>query len=57
VQHVRIDAAVYVGRRASRTTGLMLEQVPTRPVGRLGRATDVQGREVDKRLRCDGPNG
>lgn len=57
VQHVHIDAAVYVGYKGERTTALMLEQVPTRPVGRPGRANHVRVREVDTRLRCDGPNG
>ena len=58
VEHVHIDEAVYVGRKGEQNHRIdLLEQVPMRPVGRLGRANYVRVREVDTRLRRDGPNG
>lgn len=57
VQHVHIDEAVYVGRKGEQNHRIdLLETVATRPVGRLGRANYVKLREVETRLRRDGPN-
>jgi flavin reductase (DIM6/NTAB) family NADH-FMN oxidoreductase RutF len=57
VQHVHIDEAVYVGRKGEQNHRIdLLEKVETRPVGRLGRANYVRVREVETRLRRDGPN-
>jgi hypothetical protein len=48
---------VYVGRKGEQNHRIdLLEQVETRPVGRLGRANYVRVREVEARLRRDGPN-
>jgi flavin reductase (DIM6/NTAB) family NADH-FMN oxidoreductase RutF len=58
VQVVHIDEAVYVGRRGEQDHRIdLLERVEMRPVGRLGRANYVRVREVETRLRRDGPNG
>jgi hypothetical protein len=58
VEHVRIDESVYVGRRGDQDHRIdLLERVGNRPVGRLGRAFHVRLREIDARLRRDGPNG
>ena len=58
VQHVHIDEAVYVGRKGEQDHRIdLLEKLETRPVGRLGRANYVRVREVETRLRRDGPNG
>jgi flavin reductase (DIM6/NTAB) family NADH-FMN oxidoreductase RutF len=57
VQHVHIDEAVYVGRKGEQNHRIdLLEPVENRPVGRLGRANYVRVREVETRLRRDGPN-
>lgn len=57
VQHVHIDESVYVGRRGEQNHRIeLLERLETRPVGRLGRANYVRTREVETRLRRDGPN-
>jgi flavin reductase (DIM6/NTAB) family NADH-FMN oxidoreductase RutF len=57
VQHVHIDEGVYVGRKGEQNHRIdLLEKVETRPVGRLGRANYVRVREVETRLRRDGPN-
>lgn len=57
VQHVHIDESVYVGRRGGQDHRIeLLERIETRPVGRLGRANYVKTREIDTRLRRDGPN-
>lgn len=58
VQMVHIDESVYVGRRSEQDHRIdLLERVEMRPVGRLGRANYVRVREVETRLRRDGPNG
>jgi flavin reductase (DIM6/NTAB) family NADH-FMN oxidoreductase RutF len=57
VQHVHIDEAVYVGRRGEQDHRVdLLAEIATRPVGRLGRANYVRLREIETRLRRDGPN-
>lgn len=57
VQHVHIDEAVYTGRKGEQDHRIdLLEQTGTRPVGRLGRAYYVRLRELEARLRRDGPN-
>jgi len=57
VQHVHIDEAVYVGRRGEQDHRVdLLATTETRPVGRLGRANYVRLREIETRLRRDGPN-
>ena len=57
VQHVHIDESVYVGRKGAQDHRIdLLQSVQTRPVGRLGRANYVRLREVEARLRRDGPN-
>lgn len=57
VQHVHIDEAVYVGRKGEQNHRIdLLQELATRPVGRLGRANYVRLREVETRLRRDGPN-
>lgn len=57
VVHVHIDEAVYVGTRGEQRHRVdLLEQLATRPVGRLGRAHYVRLREIETRLRKDGPN-
>ena len=57
VVHVHIDEAVYVGTRGEQRHRVdLLENLATRPVGRLGRAHYVRLREIETRLRKDGPN-
>lgn len=57
VQHVHIDEAVYVGRKGEQNHRVdLLQSIDTRPVGRLGRANYVRLREIETRLRRDGPN-
>jgi flavin reductase (DIM6/NTAB) family NADH-FMN oxidoreductase RutF len=57
VEHVHIDESVYVGRKGEQDHRIdLLEKLETRPVGRLGRANYVRLREVETRLRRDGPN-
>ncbi|GAB3402804.1 flavin reductase family protein [Massilia agilis] len=57
VEYVHIDEAVYVGRKGEQDHRIdLLERLETRPVGRLGRANYVRVREVETRLRRDGPN-
>lgn len=58
VEHVHIDESVYVGRRGEQDHRIdLLEHVGNRPLGRLGRAYYVRLREIEARLRRDGPNG
>lgn len=58
VVHVHIDESVYVGTKgAQRHRVDLLKDVAQRPVGRLGRANYVRLREIETRLRKDGPNG
>ncbi len=57
VVHVHVDRAVYIGRRGDQRHRVdLLERIDTRPVGRLGRANYVRLREIETRLRKDGPN-
>lgn len=57
VVHVHIDESVYVGERDGRRHRVdLLADTATRPVGRLGRAHYVRLREIETRLRKDGPN-
>lgn len=57
VVHSHIDEGVYVGRKGEEDHRVdLLEKVGTRPVGRLGRANYVRLREIETRLRRDGPN-
>ena len=57
VQHVHIDESVYVGRKGEQNHRVdVLELERNRPVGRLGRANYVRLREIETRLRRDGPN-
>ena len=57
VQHVHIDAAVYVGDAGGRRHRVdLLANIETRPIGRLGRAHYVRLRDIETRLRSDGPN-
>lgn len=58
VVQVHIDESVYRGQiGAQRHRVDLLEQESTRPLGRLGRAYYVRLREIETRLRKDGPNG
>jgi flavin reductase (DIM6/NTAB) family NADH-FMN oxidoreductase RutF len=57
VVHVHIDRSVYVGEKDGRRHRVdLLKQLDTRPLGRLGRAHYVRLREIETRLRKDGPN-
>lgn len=57
VRHVHIDEAVYLGRKGEQNHRIdLLQQMESRPVGRLGRANYVRLREIELRLRRDGPN-
>lgn len=57
VQHVHIDESVYLGRKGEQDHRVdLLDKIETRPVGRLGRANYVRLREIETRLRRDGPN-
>jgi flavin reductase (DIM6/NTAB) family NADH-FMN oxidoreductase RutF len=57
VVHVHIHEHVYRGtRQGYRHRVDLLEDLATRPVGRLGRAFYVRLRELETRLRKDGPN-
>jgi len=57
VQHVHIDESVYIGRKGPQDHRVdLLEKIETRPVGRLGRANYVRLREIETRMRRDGPN-
>jgi flavin reductase (DIM6/NTAB) family NADH-FMN oxidoreductase RutF len=57
VQRVHIDESVYVGRKGEQNHRVdLLQQVETRPVGRLGRANYVRLSDVETRMRRDGPN-
>lgn len=57
VVQAHIHQAVYSpGGASGRHRVDLLSQVATRPVGRLGRANYVRLREIESRLRRDGPN-
>lgn len=57
VQHVHINESVYIGRKGEQNHRIdLLNDINVRPVGRLGRANYVRVREVETRLRRDGPN-
>lgn len=58
VVHVHIDEAVYAGTRGEQRHRIdVLENMAMRPLGRLGRANYVRLRDIETRLRKDGPNG
>ena len=58
VVQVHIDESVYVGRRGEQDHRVdLIDKIETRPVGRLGRANYVRLREIESRMRRDGPNG
>jgi flavin reductase (DIM6/NTAB) family NADH-FMN oxidoreductase RutF len=57
VVHVHIDRSVYLGTQDGKHHRVdLLAHVDTRPIGRLGRAQYVRLREIETRLRRDGPN-
>ena len=57
VVHVHIDPAVYVGAADGKRHRVdLLAHNETRPIGRLGRAHYVRLRDIETRLRRDGPN-
>ena len=57
VVHVHIDEAVYAGERDGKRHRVdLLKDTATRPLGRLGRAFYVRLRDIETRLRKDGPN-
>jgi len=57
VVHVHIDASVYAGERDGKRHRVdLLKNVGQRPIGRLGRANYVRIREIETRMRKDGPN-
>ena len=57
VVHVHIDVSVYVGTLQGQRHGVdLLSHLETRPIGHLGRAYYVRLREIETRLRRDGPN-
>jgi hypothetical protein len=57
VEHVHIDGAVYAGAvEGKRHRVDLLANEATRPLGRLGRAYYVRLRNMETRLRSDGPN-
>lgn len=57
VIHIHIAEKVYLGERDGKRhrLDLLLDQA-TRPVGRLGRAHYVRLREIETRMRREGPN-
>lgn len=57
VVHTHIDESVYVGERDGKRHRVdLLARTETRPVGRLDRANYVRLRDIERRLRRDGPN-
>ena len=57
VVNITPESLIKVGTRQGRRHGVdLLSQIETRPVGRLGRANYVRLREIETRLRRDGPN-
>lgn len=57
VVHVHIAEAVYGGERDGKRHRVdLLANNDTRPLGRLGRAFYVRLREIETRMRKDGPN-
>lgn len=57
VVHIHIAQSVYQGEREGKRHRVdLLQHESTRPVGRLGRAHYVRLREIETRLRRDGPN-
>lgn len=57
VVHVHIDKSVYQGTKGQERHRIdPMEDIGTRPVGRLGRANYVRIREIETHLRKDGPN-
>ena len=58
VIQVHIAADVYQGRKGPQNHRVdLLVKNETRPLGRLGRANYVRLRDIDTKLRKDGPNG
>jgi flavin reductase (DIM6/NTAB) family NADH-FMN oxidoreductase RutF len=57
VVHVHIEPSVYVGAAGgARHRVDLLSRLESRPVGRLGRANYVRLRDIETRMRRDGPN-
>lgn len=57
VVHIHIDEAAYTGTRGEQRHRIdLLKNIAQRPVGRLGRANYLRLREIETRLRKDGPN-
>ena len=57
VVHVHIDPSVYVGAAGGNRHRVdLLAHQETRPIGRLGRAHYVRLRDIETRVRRDGPN-
>jgi len=57
VVHVHIDPSVYIGTADGKRHRVdLLAHQETRPIGRLGRANYVRLRDIETRLRRDGPN-
>jgi flavin reductase (DIM6/NTAB) family NADH-FMN oxidoreductase RutF len=57
VQQVHIDGAVYMDESGGKRHRVdLLAHLETRPIGRLGRAHYVRLRDIETRLRSDGPN-
>ena len=57
IVNAHIDESVYRGERDGKRHRVdLLAQLETRPVGRLDRANYVRLREIERRLRRDGPN-
>ena len=57
VVHIHIAQSVYAGEREGKRHRVdLLRDEATRPLGRLGRAYYVRLREIETRMRRDGPN-
>lgn len=57
VVQIHVDAAVHLGARGAHKHRIdLLASTEDRPVGRLGRANYVRLREIETRMRKDGPN-
>jgi len=57
VVQMHVDAAAHLGVRGKHRHRIdLLASVPDRPLGRLGRANYVRLRDIETRVRKDGPN-
>jgi len=57
VVQIHVDAAVHLGAQGAHKHRIdLLASTEDRPVGRLGRANYVRLREIETRMRKDGPN-